>query len=162
MDWLWNLLLEVTWQQVAWGVGLFLATFFGSLAVVALLLIKLPAKFFLDSHDRGFWIDRHPTVRYSGIALKNLLGIALIVLGIALSLPGVPGQGLLTILIGLVLIDFPGKRRLERFIVGRPKVLHAIDQLRARFGQEPLILDEPEPPVPKPAIENSEHNSRVS
>ena len=62
-------------------------------------------------------------------------------LGILLSLPLVPGQGLLTILIGLLLINFPGKRRLERKLVRRPKVLQFINRIRSRFGQASLVVD---------------------
>ena len=57
-----------------------------------------------------------------------------------LTLPGVPGQGMLTILIGLMLLDVPGKRRLERRIVGRRRILQAINRLRKRFGRPPLVL----------------------
>jgi hypothetical protein len=55
--------------------------------------------------------------------------------------PGVPGQGVLTILLGIMLLDFPGKRALETRIVGRPRVNGAVNALRARFGKPPLILD---------------------
>ena len=61
-------------------------------------------------------------------------------LGALLSLPGIPGQGLLTILIGLILLDFPGKRGLERRLVSRPSVLAAINRLRARFGRPAMEL----------------------
>jgi len=64
----------------------------------------------------------------------------LILLGLFLSLPGVPGQGILTILIGVMLLNFPGKRRLERWLVSRPRVLPVINGLRARFGKPPLLL----------------------
>ena len=47
---------------------------------------------------------------------------------------------LATILIGLMLIDLPGKRRLERKLVGRPRILRAINRLRKRFGSPPLVL----------------------
>jgi hypothetical protein len=67
-------------------------------------------------------------------------------LGIALSLPGVPGQGLLTILIGAMLLDFPGKRRCEKWILRRRGVLSTINKLRARRGCPPLILDAPAAP----------------
>jgi hypothetical protein len=70
--------------------------------------------------------------------LRNLLAVALVGLGIILSLPGVPGQGLLTILLGIMLSDFPGKERLERKIVGYPKVLQALNRLRQRFEKPPL------------------------
>ena len=62
-------------------------------------------------------------------------------LGIVLSLPGVPGQGILTILLGIMLLDFPGRRKLEHKLVSRPQVLKTINKLRHRFGKPPLVLD---------------------
>jgi hypothetical protein len=58
-----------------------------------------------------------------------------------LSLPGVPGQGVLTILLGVMLLDFPGKRGLELKLVSRPKVLNTINRIRHRFDRPPLLLD---------------------
>jgi hypothetical protein len=75
------------------------------------------------------------------VILKNVLGIVLIILGILLSLPGVPGQGILTILLGLIMLDIPGKRPLEAKIIQQPKVLAAINSLRARYHKAPLIMD---------------------
>lgn len=69
---------------------------------------------------------------------KNLLGLALIVAGVGLSLPGVPGQGVLTILVGLVLLDLRAKRRLERRLVRNPRLLGALNALRARFDRPAL------------------------
>ena len=134
------------WSFWLWSGALFVVTFVVtfavSLAVVGALLVKLPANYFQDRHERGLWIDQHPIVRWIGVILKNALGVALIALGLVLSLPGVPGQGLLTILLGVMLLDFPGKRRLERRIIGRPRVLDRVNRLRARFGKPPLILTE--------------------
>ena len=62
-------------------------------------------------------------------------------LGILLSLPGVPGQGILTILLGLIMLDIPGKRPLEARIIKRPAVLAAINGLRAKYNKPPLIMD---------------------
>ncbi|MBK9529879.1 MAG: hypothetical protein IPO41_16555 [Acidobacteria bacterium] len=73
--------------------------------------------------------------------LKNVLGVFLIGVGILLSLPGVPGQGVLTILLGLIMIDIPGKRPIEARIIKRPTVLAAANNLRARYGKPPLELD---------------------
>ena len=64
----------------------------------------------------------------------------LVAVGIALSVPGVPGQGVLTILAGLTLIDFPGRHPLVRSIIGRPAILAALNRLRARFKRPPLTL----------------------
>jgi hypothetical protein len=134
--------MGVSWGYLAGGVALFLASFVLSILVIGVLLVMLPATYFLDSHDRGLWIDHHPAVRWTGIILKNFLGVVIIAFGAALSLPGIPGQGLLTILIGLVLLDFPGKRRLERRILHVRRVLDKTNSLRQRFGRPPLILDE--------------------
>jgi hypothetical protein len=83
-------------------------------------------------------------LRAVGIFAKNLLGLVLVGAGIVMSLPGVPGQGVLTILLGIMLLDFPGKRALETRIVSRPRVNSAVNALRARFDKPPLMLDEPQ------------------
>ena len=41
-----------------------------------------------------------------------------------------PGQGVLSILLGLALVDVPGKRTLERKIFQRPPVLKLVNRLR--------------------------------
>jgi len=71
---------------------------------------------------------------------KNIAGVLLVVLGIVLSLPGVPGQGLLTVLLGVMLLDFPGRHRLEQKLLSRPSIANAINRLRGRFDKPPLEL----------------------
>jgi hypothetical protein len=73
-----------------------------------------------------------------------LLGILLIAVGVVLSVPGIPGQGVLTILLGVMLVDFPGRWKAERWLVSHPGVLAAMNTLRRRFGKPPLR----EPPAP--------------
>lgn len=144
IDWLtqtihgWGL----TWGQVLFGVLFSVVTFVLSIAVVTLVLVKLPANYFHSSHAREFLVERHPVLRALGIFVKNLLGLVLVGFGVVMSLPGVPGQGVLTILLGIMLLDFPGKRSLEAYIVGRPRVRVAVNALRARFDKPPLMLDE--------------------
>ncbi len=67
---------------------------------------------------------------------KNLLGGLLIVAGLIMLVT--PGQGVLSILLGLVLVDVPGKRKVERKIIERKSVLKVVNRLRARAGQPPL------------------------
>ena len=69
-------------------------------------------------------------------ALKNLLGLLLIILGLIMLVT--PGQGILTLLIGLLLMNFPGKFRLERWLVSRPGVLRGLNWLRHRQGHLPF------------------------
>nr|ALS88918.1 sodium:dicarboxylate symporter family [uncultured bacterium] len=128
-------------REVLIGLLLFVVTFAVNLAIVSFILVKLPASYFQESHSREFWTERPPIVRLFAIIGKNLLGVVLVALGVVLSLPGVPGQGLLTILLGIMLLDFPGKRRFELKLVSRPRILNAINNLRHRFGKPALVLD---------------------
>jgi hypothetical protein len=132
---------SITWQSVLLGVLLFIVTFTISLAIVSFILVKIPPDYFHKDRPRDLWSDRHPAVRLLGLFAKNVLGVVLVVLGILLSIPGVPGQGLLTILLGIMLLDFPGKRRLEHKLVSRPQILATINKLRHRFGQPNLVLE---------------------
>lgn len=131
----------LTLRSVLLGVLLFLITFAVSLGIVSFILVKIPATYFHKDHSREFWMDRHPAIRFLGVLAKNLLGILLVALGIVMSIPGVPGQGILTILLGIMLLDFPGKRKLEYKLVSRPTVFKAINKLRHRFGKPELVLD---------------------
>ena len=80
-------------------------------------------------------------LRVVGVVGKNLLGVVLVIVGVILSLPGVPGQGLLTILLGVMLLDLPGKRRMEQWLVSRPNVLRFVNKLRERYGRPPLVVE---------------------
>ena len=131
----------ITWQNVLLTVLLFVVTFAISLAIVSVVVVKIPADYFKEDRPRELLPDKHPALRFLAVIGKNLLGVLLVALGIVLSLPGVPGQGILTILLGIMLLDFPGKRKLERKLVSRPQVLNAINKLRQRFGKPSLELD---------------------
>lgn len=126
-------------ERVLWVVGLFAASSLLSLAAVVAVLVALPVDYFRDgaAPPEG---PRSPLLRWAWKIAKNILGLVLIALGLLLSVPGVPGQGLLTIVIGLILLDYPGKRGFERRIVARPAVLRTINRVRTRFGRPPLEL----------------------
>jgi len=132
---------SITWQSVLVGILLFLVSFTISLAIVSFIMVRIPPDYFHKDRPRDLWFDRHPAVRFLGVFAKNVLGLVLVVLGILLSLPGVPGQGFLTILLGIMLLDFPGKRTLEYKLVSRPQVLKTINKLRHRFGKPSLVLE---------------------
>jgi hypothetical protein len=129
-------------RSLMWLILFSVITFVTSIAVTIFVLIKLPDTYFKASHGREFWVERHPVLRWGGLIVKNLLGVLLVLLGVLMSLPGVPGQGVLTILLGVMLLDFPGKRGLELKLVSRPKVLRTINRIRQRFDRPPLQLDE--------------------
>ncbi|MCC6556773.1 MAG: hypothetical protein IT372_27765 [Polyangiaceae bacterium] len=130
-------------DEIALGVALFVATLLGSLAVVAWLLVRMPADYLEGPEATPLWPDRPLWQRVLARVAKNLLGAALVVVGVVLSVPGVPGQGALTIVIGIMLLDVPGKRRIERRMLGQRRVHAAVNRLRARFGRAPLVIRAP-------------------
>ena len=136
-----NLLSELTWGKALVGVLIFLGTFLINIAIVSFILVKIPPDYFNKRHKTQFWAGPKPALHAAKMIGKNILGIFLIILGIVLSIPGVPGQGLLTILLGVVLVDFPGKRHLERKLLSRQEIVKTIDRLREKFNKPPLQLD---------------------
>jgi hypothetical protein len=111
-----------------------------SFAVTLIILVRLPADYLrIVSQESGRAADRGLFFR-AGTVLRNLSGALLIVIGVILSLPGIPGQGLLTLLVGILLLDFPGKHKLVRKVLGRPSVLKAANRLRKRFSRPPLLI----------------------
>ena len=125
-----------TWGRILWVLGITLVVFLGSIVLVSILLVKLPANYFLESRERGMWVEQHPVIRWTLRIVKNLIGLVLLVVGVVFLFT--PGQGVITILFGLILIDYPGKRRLERWLVSRPGVSRFINRLRARLPPKAL------------------------
>lgn len=128
-----------------WAISIASFIFFvGSLIVVPWMVVRMPADYFLDEDDpRRVSHTAGPTAvaerRMLLRVLKNLCGVALVMAGIAMLL--LPGQGVLTMLIGVSLVDFPGKRGLERAIIRRPRVLQGLNWMRSKAHQPPLIVD---------------------
>lgn len=125
-----NVLIGLTIASVAF--------FVGTLIAIPFILVRLPPHYFDERHPRRWMPDRHPALRLLGLIAKNAVGTVFLAVGIALLF--LPGQGILTILLGISLMDFPGKRYCERKIVGQPTVLKAINALRAKYEQPPLAV----------------------
>ena len=140
-------------SRVLLGVGIFVGGVALSIGLVAIVLVRMPEDYFRGDAPRSFLAGSPPWKRKAARVGKNALGVLLIALGVVLSVPGVPGQGVLTILIGITLVDFPGKRRFEIRIM-RNRTVHAgANAIRRRFGKPPFELDarEPDPHLsPKP------------
>nr|ALS89495.1 putative transmembrane protein (PGPGW) [uncultured bacterium] len=140
-DFLTDFFLALTWQKVLVGALIFLVSFFVNLGIVSLILVKLPADHFSKHRKTKFWAGPRPALHAAKVIGKNIGGVLLVALGIVLSLPGVPGQGLLTVLLGIMLLDFPGRHRLEQKLLSKPSIVNTINKLRGRFGKKPLELN---------------------
>ena len=141
INWISTYFNALTFGQIMLFVGIFLCSIIFSFLIIGVVMVKIPANYFSSHYQQDFMPNSRWMVRWGAVVAKNLLGVFLVLLGILLSLPGVPGQGILTILLGLIMLDIPGKRPLEARIIKRPTVRDAINKLRNRFNKPPLILD---------------------
>lgn len=125
------------YQQEVWVLGIASAAMLViSAMVIPYLIVRLPADFYAESNGRRRLFEQRPALRAAFLAVKNTIGGFLLAAGILMLV--LPGQGILTILAALALLDFPGKRNLEMRILHRPTILKSINWVRRRAGREPL------------------------
>jgi hypothetical protein len=117
----------------------------GTTALAMAVVVWLPPDHFTRQASRDSFIYRHPALRWSLFVVKNLLGLAILPMGVVMALPLVPGPGLVFIVIALSLLDFPGKKHLERKLLGRPSVLKFINDVRTQFGKPPMVIETVQP-----------------
>ncbi|MGI9035709.1 MAG: PGPGW domain-containing protein, partial [Pyrinomonadaceae bacterium] len=129
----------LTWTRIALSALALIISVAISYAAIILVMVKIPADYFSPSYNFNHRSERHFLLRWTATILKNLIGALLIVAGVIMIFG--PGPGVLTILLGVILLDIPGKRPLEASLIKRPLVLTAINNLRLRYNKPPLILD---------------------
>jgi hypothetical protein len=112
--------------------------FVGSLIAIPFILVRLPTDFFDTRVPRRWMENHHPVLRLLGHLVKNVIGAIFVFAGFLMLF--LPGQGILTMLIGITMLDFPGKRKLEARMIGQPAVLNAINGMREKFGKPPLSI----------------------
>src|SRR5690242_6394204 len=128
-------------RELILGILLAAAMLFASCAISLVALIGLPRDYFRTSRVAGGSYAEKGFVGRAGIVLKNLLGLVLVITGIVLSLPLIPGPGLLTVAAGIALLDFPARRRWLYKLLRRPGMLRSINRWRAVFSRAPLAMD---------------------
>ncbi|MGI8605488.1 MAG: PGPGW domain-containing protein [Verrucomicrobiales bacterium] len=126
---------ELWWWLGGFGVVISI----GTLIAIPIVIVRMAPDYFLEDRDLDSSLaGQRPVLRWAGLILKNVVAVLLIVAGIAMIV--LPGQGLLTILIGLMICNFPGKRRVQLRILRIKAVGRAMNGLRAKFGRPPLEL----------------------
>jgi hypothetical protein len=125
----------LVWAASGASVAVLVASFF--LIPFAVARIR-PDYFAHDKRPDRSWINLPPTIRIVIHIGKNALGAILLVVGLLMFVT--PGPGLITVLVGFFLIDFPGKYRFEKWLVARPIIHRPINWLRRRSGRTPLVL----------------------
>jgi hypothetical protein len=103
--------------------------FVATVVAIPIILVKVPED----------WFVRPPRAHPLPLKiLRTVVGLALIALGIAMIV--LPGQGVLTILVGLSILDLPIKHRMITRILGNPKVHATIDNIRRKAGKGSLRI----------------------
>ena len=115
-----------------------IVTTLATLASISMLLISLPSDYFI--RKRRVSRIKNPVLRLFLRLLKNVCGAVFLIAGFIMLFT--PGPGVLSALVGVILCDFPGKRRVERKIIARPRVLSMINRIRARYNRPLLMLDD--------------------
>ncbi len=125
---------------VWWLLASSAATFVASLVLVPMLVVRIPSDYFTHKKRHTKRPEKYPPViRIIVLVLKNIMGLVLVLAGILMLV--LPGQGLFTMAVGIMMMNFPGKYKLERWIVERGPILKSINWLRRRSGHDPLIMN---------------------
>ncbi len=121
-----------------WMMAVSFVTLAISLLLLPWLLARLPADYFVTVTVKSLIRTQHPVIYWTTRSLKNVIGGVLVAAGLIMLVT--PGQGVLTLLVGLLLMEFPGKRQLELRLIRRPRVLATINAMRHKFRQPPLQI----------------------
>ncbi len=139
MEWLSDIWSSLTLGRILLGVLIFLVSLIASVLIVGVVIVKIPENYFSSHYQQDFLPNSRWLTRWGAVIAKNVAGLMLVIAGIIMLIG--PGQGILTILIGLILMDIPGKRPLEARIIKRPTVLAVVNSLRIRYDKPPLVMD---------------------
>ena len=129
--------LNISSDAVGWISLVSLVIFVGSAVALPWLLTRLPVDYFVTSRRiaRATW-PRNRVAYWTWRFAKNVLGALLLVAGVVMLVT--PGQGILTMVAALWLMDFPGKHQWERRLIVRPHVLASINWIRKKAGTPPM------------------------
>ena len=110
-----------------------------SVFMMVLIISFLPEDYF-KSENRNLISSvqnsRYPLLKLLVLITKNFFGVLLMLSGILMLV--LPGQGILTIITGLVFMDYPGKYKFERKLLRQKGVINSINWIRSRLSKPSL------------------------
>lgn len=109
-----------------------------SLLGLSWLISMIPHNYFVDEKRVSLIKMKNPLIWLLIMILKNAIGLALILCGILMLI--LPGQGVLTIITGLIFLDYPGKFRFERLLVKNKLILNSMNWIRRKLDKPDLII----------------------
>lgn len=125
--------IEENQTMLIWTTAISVVFVIGTLIAAPIAIVKIPDDYFLKNKRER----QHKSLAFR--IGKNIVGWALILGGLAMLV--LPGQGVIVTIIGVALADFPGKYRLQRWLITRGKILKTANKLRAKYGKPPLKVD---------------------
>ena len=123
-----------------------LILWFGSISLFVFLFSLLSIKWLVSLIPEDYFINKrvskirsiNPLLWYVFLIIKNIIGYSLILGGVMMLV--LPGQGVFTIIIGLMLSNYPGKYSIERKFIAIPSILKSINWLRRKSNKPPINL----------------------
>lgn len=116
------------------------------LLVISYVITHMDKRYFLRKKLIAPDASASPHLTSMSSSVTYVVKIAKVILGVFLLLCGIvmlvlPGQGLITIVIGLSLIPFPGKTKIEQNLLSRKSVRSSLNWIRIKANKEPFIFD---------------------
>lgn len=108
-----------------------------SIMLIPKIIAQIPSNYFAATKRSNQ--NRQFSFRTTAMTcIKNLFGIFLIASGTLMLL--LPGQGILTILLGILISDFPGKYKFEQYLVSKPAILNSLNWIRRKQNVPDLYI----------------------
>ncbi|HIM54222.1 MAG TPA: hypothetical protein EYH12_02800 [Psychromonas hadalis] len=121
-------------QYFVWVGIVSFVVFVASLLLTPILLGKIPQDYFVHTNQHKVEIN-HPS-HLIIVVIRSLVGFVLLIAGIIMLVT--PGQGIISILLGLFLMEFPGKRKLELKLINHEPTFKALNWLRGKANKDPF------------------------
>ncbi|QDV05969.1 Putative transmembrane protein (PGPGW) [Planctomycetes bacterium Poly30] len=107
------------------------------------LIGRLPSDYFTADGQERIHRERRERNTHRALAfllhgIRNLVGVVVALAGVAMLV--LPGQGILAILVGMMLIDYPFKHRFERWLIAKPTIHRPLNWLRRKVDREPFVI----------------------
>lgn len=122
---------------ILWFGSISLFVFLFSLFSIKWLVSLIPEDYFINKKDSKIKTS-NIFIWYIVLIFKNLIGYSLILGGIMMLV--LPGQGLFTIIIGLMMSNYPGKYSIEKKFIAIPTILKSINWLRRKSNKPPIRI----------------------
>ena len=122
---------------ILWFGSISLFVFLFSLLSIKWLVSLIPEDYFINKKDSKIKTN-NIFIWYIVLIFKNLIGYSLILGGIMMLV--LPGQGLFTIIIGLMMSNYPGKYSIEKKFIAIPTILKSINWLRRKSNKPPIRI----------------------